>query len=191
LLIRIRDPLDQDAWSQFFELYEPIVRAYCFQRKIQRADIDDIAQEVMSAVSAAIKKFEYDPGRGRFRAWFGTVTASKINSFMGKQNRNQGGSSCNGSPPIADQYVDPDTEWINIFSETVFRSACNRIRAGFSDSTWSSFEAIWMRNESAADVAVSLGIPVHSVYVNKSRVIKRLELEIRILADDMPIPRGD
>ena len=31
-----------------------------------------------------------------------------------------------------------------------------------------------------------MGIPVHSVYVNKSRVLKRLENEVRILAEDVP-----
>jgi len=189
--MRIRDPRDQDAWSQFLELYEPMVRAYCFQRKIQPADMDDIVQDVMSSVSASIKKFEYDPAKGRFRAWFGTVTANRIKSFLGKLNRIEEKSSRNGSLENPEHYVDPDTDWINIFSETIFRSACGRIRGGFSDSTWSSFEATWMRNESAADVAMALGIPVHSVYVNKSRVLKRLESEIRILAEDMPISSGN
>ena len=189
--MRIRDPRDQDAWSQFLELYEPMVRAYCFQRKIQPADMDDIVQDVMSSVSASIKKFEYDPAKGRFRAWFGTVTANRIKSFLGKLNRIEEKSSRNGSLENPEHYVDPDTDWISIFSETIFRSACGRIRGGFSDSTWSSFEATWMRNESAADVAMALGIPVHSVYVNKSRVLKRLESEIRILAEDMPISSGN
>ncbi len=168
-----------------------MVRAYCFQRRIQRADVDDIVQDVMSSVSTAIRNFEYDSAKGRFRAWFGTVTANKIKSFLGRQNRIEEKSSHNGQPEAPEQYVDPDTDWVNIFSETVFRSACNRIRDGFSEATWSSFEATWIRNERAGDVALSLGIPVHSVYVNKSRVLKRLESEIRTLADDMPIPSGD
>ncbi len=129
--------------------------------------------------------------KGRFRAWFGTVTANKIKSFLGKHNRIEEKSSRNGRPEVQEQYVDPDTDWINIFSETVFRSACNRVRSGFSDTTWSRFEATWIRNESAGDVAALLGIPVHSVYVNKSRVLKRLESEIRTLAEDMPIPSSD
>jgi len=97
----------------------------------------------------------------------------------------------NGKLALPDHYVDPDSDWVRIFSERVLRSACDRIRKDFSDKTWSSFEATWVRNQNAGDVANKIGIPVHSVYVNKSRVLKRLESEIRMLADDMPISHRD
>lgn len=185
LLLRIRNSQDQDAWNQFLDVYVPIVRAYCYQRKIQHADIDDIAQDVMTSVSNAIRNFEYDPSKGRFRAWFGTVAANRIKSFLAKKNRTELPQS--NEDPSTDQYIDPDTDWIDIFSERILRLACERIRSDFTDSTWSSFESTWIKNESAADVAQSLELQVHAVYVNKSRVLKRLEAEIRMLADDMPI----
>ncbi|MEL7496573.1 MAG: sigma-70 family RNA polymerase sigma factor [Planctomycetota bacterium] len=190
LLLRIRDPNDQDAWSLFFDLYEPIVRSYSFQKRIQPADMDDIVQDVMSSVAKAIRSFEYDPKKGRFRAWFGTVTANRIKTFLGKQNR-QREKTPQREIVNSDEYVDPDTDWITIFSERVFWSACNRIRNNFNETTWACFEATWVRNESANEVADQLNVPVHSVYVNKSRVVKRLESEIRLLADDMPISQGD
>ncbi len=189
LLLRIRNPEDGDAWSQFVELYEPIVRTYCYQRKIQKADMDDIVQDVMSTVSRSIRKFEYDPSKGRFRSWFGTVTANKIKSFL---SRKDGVRTTTGGNELSDNvYVDPDTDWINIFSEQIFRAACNRIRNDFAAATWASFEGTWVQNKSAADVAKIHGLPIHSVYVNKSRVLKRLEAVIRELADDMPIPRAE
>lgn len=189
LLLRIRNSQDEDAWNQFLDVYSPIVRSYCFQRKIQYADIDDITQDVMTSVSNAIRNFEYDPSKGRFRAWFGTVTANRIKSFLGKKNRSELPQTNEDSS--SDQYADPDTDWIDIFSERILRLACSQIQADFADSTWSSFEATWIRNESAADVAKSLGIQVHAVYVNKSRVLKRLEAEVRMLAEDMPISGQD
>ena len=47
----------------------------------------------------------------------------------------------------------------------------------------------WMENISAADVAAKLEIPIHSVYVNKSRVLKRLENEFLMLSDDYPLAK--
>jgi hypothetical protein len=43
-----------------------------------------------------------------------------------------------------------------------------------------------MEHKAASEVAKETGIPVHSVYVNKSRVLQRLEKEVRMLADDFP-----
>ena len=46
----------------------------------------------------------------------------------------------------------------------------------------------WLNNQPAAEVALILGLPIHTVYVNKSRVLKQLEAEVRALADDFLLP---
>lgn len=194
LLLRIRNPDDEDAWEQFLAIYTSIVRDYCFQRRLQIADVDDIVQEVMTTVTKAIKNFEYDPSKGRFRAWLGTVAANTIKSHLNKEaKRRKTTEKLNdletGSTTGIDlaHCADPDSEWVEIFSERIFRAACTRARPHFSDVTWNCFEAAWIQNESAGDIAKNLGIPIHSVYVNKSRVLKRLEAEIRQLVDDLPV----
>ncbi len=189
LLLRIRDPSDQLAWDEFEELYSGIIRAYCRQRRLQPHDEDDLVQEVMNSVSRAIRTFEYDPSRGRFRSWLGTIVANRINNHLSRSSgRNQ--VPVGGSVDVADRsgnWSDPDSGWVEIFSERVFRTACNRVRPDVSPATWECFELTWIQNQDAAEVAGRLGIPVHSVYVNKSRVLKRLEKQIRMLADDLPV----
>jgi len=186
LLLRIRDSQDTDAWECFLDIYTPIVRSYCFQRCIQEADVNDIAQDVMSVVTTSIRAFEYDPAKGQFRAWLGTIAANKIKTFINRQSRKAGSDGETDLPIAIESCCDPDSDWIAIFSDRVYQTACARIRGSFEDATWECFEATWLRNEAATDVAVATGIPVHSVYVNKSRVLKQLEKEVRLLADDMP-----
>ena len=192
LLLRVRDPNDAEAWDQFLQIYTSIVRSYCFQRRIQASDVDDIVQEVMTAVSRGIRNFDYDPNKGRFRSWLGTVTANRIKAFFNRESRRN-------SHVVTDQtesgrmegpWSDPDSEWTEIFSQRIFQLACNRIRGDFTDRTWECFVATWIRNESAPETAEKLQIPIHSVYVNKSRILKRLEKEVRLLAEDVPIPPG-
>ena len=36
---------------------------------MQPADADDLAQQVLTAVSNAVERWEIDPQRGHFRAW--------------------------------------------------------------------------------------------------------------------------
>ncbi|MEO1529230.1 MAG: sigma-70 family RNA polymerase sigma factor [Planctomycetota bacterium] len=189
LLIRIRDPDDSDAWRQFLALYTSIVRDYCLQRRLQPSDVDDLAQDVMATVANSIRTFEYDPAKGRFRAWLGTVTANKIKSFLLKQSRR--GGAANPSDVFAQgsnaTFSDPDSEWVSIFSERIFATACARIRSQTAETAWECFEASWMRKLPAAEVAANLGIPIHQVYVNTSRIMKRLESEVRLLAEDSPV----
>ncbi len=69
LLVRVRDPLDAEAWQTFVALYAPLVYRFLRRRSLQDADAADLTQEVMGEVSRAIRSFEYHPERGRFRDW--------------------------------------------------------------------------------------------------------------------------
>lgn len=191
LLLRIRNPDDNHAWDEFLSIYTTIVKDYCFQRRLSHADTEDIVQEVMQTVSKAIKSFEYDKSVGRFRAWLGTIAANTIKTHLAREARKAKAQNSTTSTDTYDSIdtkcSDPDSTWVEIYSERIFRVACSRIRHRFSDKTWKCFEASWVNNEPAADIAEKLNIPVHSVYVNKSRVLEKLEAEIRWLADDLPV----
>jgi len=188
LLLRIRDPHDGDSWETFQAIYRPMIHAYCTKRGLQEADSLDVVQDVMSAIHRSIQKFDYQPEKGRFRAWLGTVTANKIKTLKQKQSLNppinldqiSSRASQTGNLPIAD----PDSDWIAIFSEHIFQTACDRVRSRVEVTTWSCFQATWVEHQPAFEVAAKLGIPIHSVYVNKSRVLKQLEAEVLLLADD-------
>src|SRR2546425_13358367 len=88
LLLRVRDVNDDAAWSQFVEIYTPLVFGYCRGRGLQEGDAADVAQESMRAVAKAIGKFEYDQQRGqrgKFRNWLLTVVRSKLHDFLAQQ----------------------------------------------------------------------------------------------------------
>ncbi len=185
LLLRIRNADDSESWREFDSVYAPVVRAYCRRRGFQATDIDDIAQEVMAAVANAIRKFEYEPDKGRFRSWLATITANKLRNFVLKNNSGHAQLS-----EIVDQLAqapDSDSEWSTIFLQQVFQSACERIQATCEPQTWQCFEATWIDDLPANEVAEQFKMPIHSVYVNKSRVLKRLEQEFLMLSDDFPM----
>ena len=187
LLLRIRNPEDEDAWQEFHAIYSSVVHAYCFQRQLQPPDADDITQEVMATVATRIRNFEYDPGKGRFRGWLGTITMNRIRDWWEKKNRR----SNMVVSEIPEAMAGGDSDWVAVFSEQIFRIACERIRSQFNSQTWQSFEDAWVRNLPPQEIAQQLGIALHTVYVNKSRVLKRLEEEVRLLAEDIAIPNGN
>ncbi len=183
LLLRIRNPNDTPSWQTFQDIYEPIIRSYCFRQRLQDADVDDVVQEVLAVVARSIQTFVYQPEKGRFRSWLGTVTDNEIKSLAGKKANRPFAPYSTDALTIAD----PDSDWVAIFSERVFRVACENIQGLFEPKTWQVFEWTWIDQRAVSEVAEELQMTVHSVYVNKSRVLKRLQEEVRLLADDVSV----
>src|SRR5438034_674593 len=87
LLLRLRRHADADAWAEFLALYGPAVFGYFRRRGLQEADAVDLTQEVFRAVAGAIERFEYQPARGRFRAWLFTIVSREFLKFRQRCGR--------------------------------------------------------------------------------------------------------
>src|SRR5437763_1051653 len=92
LLVRIRDSRDREAWSQFVDVYAPLVYGFARKRGLQDADAADLSQDVLRAVAGAAARFEYDPERGSFRGWLLTVVRNKLRNFLAARARHHQGS---------------------------------------------------------------------------------------------------
>src|SRR5438105_11158484 len=92
LLVRIRDTQDTQAWSQFVEIYAPLVYGFARKHGLQDADAADLTQDVLRAVSVAVRRLDYDPQRGRFRGWLFTVVQNKLRNFVAGRKRHERGS---------------------------------------------------------------------------------------------------
>jgi RNA polymerase sigma-70 factor (ECF subfamily) len=185
LLVRIRDAQDGVSWQTFVDTYAPVVYRYCRLRSLQDADAADVTQDVLTEVARCIRTFVYQPERGRFRDWLGTLTRRRLARHLDKQNRGV-------VETVGDEGLDEvgatqaDAEWTDEFNAQVLQVALERVRPHFEPATWQAFEAVWLHNRSAAQAAEELQLPIEAVYVAKSRVLKRLEEEVRTLAEDVP-----
>jgi RNA polymerase sigma factor (sigma-70 family) len=188
LLIRLRDPRDEEAWRVFVETYTPLVYGYCRRRGLQASDIADVTQEVIVQVHHSIREFSYQPEKGRFRDWLGTVTRTKIIGFLRRDNRAGKGGGESAEAIIRQlEATESDSVWNEGFQARVLEVALSRARPGFEEATWLAFERSWVEGKSAKQVALELNVPIDVVYVAKSRVLKRLREEVECLAEDYPL----
>jgi RNA polymerase sigma-70 factor (ECF subfamily) len=184
LLMRLRDAGDAGAWATFVDVYTPLVYGYLRRRGLQDADAADVAQEVMTEVARSIRAFEYQPERGRFRDWLGTLARRRLARFLERQRRGTAAEGEGALGEVAAPQAEP--EWADEFNAHLLRAALERVRPHFEPPTWDAFRRVWLDGRAAPEVAAELGQPVEAVYVAKSRVLKRLQEEVLLLAEDLP-----
>lgn len=176
LILRIRNKEDQAAWSEFLELYSPLVYGFARKQGLQDADASDVVQDVMTSVCAAIARFDYDQKRGKFRTYLFTATRNQI----GKLWKKNAGKAGTGSPTVQsllDQtpaHACDEQIWNEQHRLRLFQWASDKVSSEFTETTWRAFILTSVEDTSPQEVAGQLGISVGAVYIAKSRVIKRI-----------------
>lgn len=186
LLLKLRDVEDAAAWERFVELYTPLVFQFARKRGLQEADAADVAQDVMKSVAGAIQKFDYEPARGGFRNWLFTVTRSKLNNFLSRQQKTPaalGGTTMMRF--IQEQPAQGEHQaWDQDYRLRMFHWAAGRVRGEFKTPTWEAFWRTAVAGASVATVARSLGTSEGAVYIARSRVIARLRQQVQAVTGD-------
>jgi RNA polymerase sigma-70 factor (ECF subfamily) len=180
LLVRLRDSQDRDAWRQFVDIYVPLIYGFARRGGLQDADAADVTQEALCAVARAIKRLEYDPNRGSFRAWLLTVVRSKIANWRTRQERNHVQDRDCGAQDELDNMPAPieETAWDQEYERRIFQLAAAQVRGQFEEASWQAFWQTALEGKSGKEVAATLGISVGAVYIAKSRVLARLKERI-------------
>jgi RNA polymerase sigma-70 factor (ECF subfamily) len=186
LLVRIRDAADDGAWRTFVQTYAPLLYRWCRRQGLQDADAADVSQEALLQVARGIRTFEYQPQRGRFRDWLGTVLRRRLIRFWEQQGRRAvtGAELEQAGEHPGEAAAGP--EWDAEFNAQLLRVALERVRPELEASTWQVFELTWLDGRPAAEAAERAGLSLPAVYAAKHRVLKRLEEEVLHLAEDLP-----
>ena len=182
LLVRVRDPQDEAAWSEFVEIYAPLVYRYARRSGLQDADASDVTQDVLRTTIRTMPAFDYNPRRGRFRGWLRTVTMNQVRDHKSRgQHREQGTGDTGVHQWLSQQSRQSETDedfWEREYRERLFQWAAERVRVQFRDASWRAFEETTVNGRPAVEVAEELGLSVGAVYIAKSRVLAKLKEEI-------------
>jgi RNA polymerase sigma factor (sigma-70 family) len=182
LLVRLRNPADERAWSEFTEIYGPLVHRLARRRGLQEADAQDLVQEVFRAVARAIERYDPDPDRGSFRGWLSRIARNLIINLLAARRRQPQGTGDTDMQRLLEDRPDPSGEDSVIF-ETEYRHrliawAAGRIRGEFAEAAWQAFWQTGVEGRPPKEVAEALGMSLGTVYQYKSRAVVRLRREI-------------
>ena len=187
LLIRLRQPGNQEAWREFASLYEPLIYRLATRKGFQHADAQDLLQDVLVAIARGIDRLEIGEDKGRFRGWLFRISRNLIINALEKRQRLVVGS---GDSDIYERLAqEPElspqeqTVYILEFRRELFHWAARGIREEFQPATWDLFWRTSVEGKPIADIAAELGLSIGAAYAARCRVLARLRKKIEELED--------
>ncbi|MDB2686811.1 sigma-70 family RNA polymerase sigma factor [Mariniblastus sp.] len=87
LIVQVQNPLNRKAWDQFAMIYRPVIYRLARQKGLQDADAQDLAQQVLHAVSQSIGRWEKLDPPNKFRHWLRRVVRNAILNALSRQPR--------------------------------------------------------------------------------------------------------
>ena len=174
LLVKLRDHQNASAWQEFTDLYTPVIRKTALRMGLQVADVENVVQEVLLAVSQSIDQWLANPLRGSFRGWLSRIAKNKtLDLLTRKATRPESGPSREWDAiPAAlsslSSYWDQEYRW------ELFVRVAKHVREAVAEATWQAFWLSTIENRPIADVARQLGVRQGVVYLSRCRVLDRI-----------------
>lgn len=174
LLARLREGDDADAWGQFEHTYRDLLVRFCRSLGIQAADADDISQMVLLKLVNGLKRFEYDPARGRFRDYLFRCARSTIADWKSRPTPRgwsvvPGGESALGRDGEDGLAAAFEREWVDHH----YRRALRALREQMEPRSVEVMEAL-IRGRSVAQAGAEFQMTEDAVYKIQQRARQRL-----------------
>jgi RNA polymerase sigma-70 factor (ECF subfamily) len=171
ILEKLRLPDDDRAWEQFVQIYTPLLYYWTRQLGLQSHDAAELVQEVFLVLVEKLPEFQYDPAKS-FRGWLRTILANKWKNRIrarGKLPMDQEASPSD----VAVQPCTPEFE-ADEYRQYLVNRALELLRAEFPEVTWKICWEVIVGGKTPAQAAQEFHVTVNTVYLAKSRGLRRL-----------------
>jgi len=187
LIHRLLDPKDQSAWCDFIEIYESTILNIAKKIGLRNSDTADATQEVLAHVSKVISKWRPDGKPKSFRRWLYRVSRNKMLTFVTRSKACCGNSitpNIYAIKPDQIEAIEESSLWDIELRRQVLCVAVRRIRDSFSHKTWQAFWLTYIDGVDKTEAANRLNMSIGAVYIARSRIMNRLQSEVKQLIDD-------
>jgi RNA polymerase sigma factor (sigma-70 family) len=181
LIVRLKSPADQQAWSEFVKIYAPVILTLARRRGLQDSDAQDIVQEVLGKVATTLTRWDSTAERGSFQGWLSKITHNLVIDFL--RSRRRPHVPLNNLDTAILQTPDRESKESQIFllerERQIFLWAAERVRQRCRPKNWDAFWKTAVLQQSVEMVAHELQIPRGVIYVARSRVMALIRSEVQ------------
>jgi RNA polymerase sigma factor (sigma-70 family) len=177
LLDRLRDGTNVLAWDEFFAHYWPTIFAFARHRGCSQHTAEEIVQDVMLRVFEQRDVYQYDPARGRFRDWLGTVVCNKVAEHRRRPANRIRPIGDDSNVGVLEPTIDapaPDAAWESAFERSLLLTLLDAVRRETNARTYLAFELVNLEGLSGSEAARITGLSRNAVYKAVKRVSERL-----------------
>ncbi len=170
---------ENQAWERFQARYGPRICGWCQARGLQKADAEDVTQDVMfrlfKYIAAFVKK--YDGAQGAFHGWLYAVVRNAIRDYVGAQDPGTVGAGDSAirfrleQEPLRTGLA---KELEEVFDLEILARAEELVRKQVGRTVWQAYLLREKDRLGGAETAQRLHIQRANVFVYQSRVKLKL-----------------
>lgn len=187
LILKLQNADELAAWDEFAAVYGPVIFRSARRLGLQSADADDCVQEVLSAVARSVEAWLERDDRGAFRAWLFRITRNTAVNFLTRRKHQAwaaGGDHAAHQLQELQVRSQASSRFDLEYRRSLFLRSSAIVQQQVSESTWQAFHRSSVLQEPIEQVAADLQLSVGSVYIARSRVMKRLQNVVRSLQEN-------
>lgn len=172
LLVRIKDPNAAEAWSEFHELYAPLIYGYARRRGLNRDEADDVRSECYKAIVQQIRTFDYDHAKGGFKAWLRTMVDRRVIDLFRKKRERQ--ANTGDFQQLEAGHPSPAEVWELEWKNQHLKHCVELLRSEVSQTTFQIFSMVVVQGRPVAEACDELGLSANQVYKARARMLRRV-----------------
>jgi RNA polymerase sigma-70 factor (ECF subfamily) len=190
LLSRLKDWDDSNSWQDFFDTYWRLIYKTASSAGLGAIEAEEVVQETLIRICRAIRQFEYDPKRGRFKAWLRTVTVSVIQERL----RNQRHAYLKSAKAAAaweqmrsDANLDENQiakDWDSDWEDNLADAALERVKKRITPRHFQIFDLAVTKRWPTERIAETFQVSPAYIYLVKHRLSIRLQREVKKLRSE-------
>ena len=180
LLIRIRDPDDSVSWSEFYQVYSPLIYRYALARGLNHADAEEIRSSCYETIVRHIPTFEYEKNKGGFKAWLRRMVTNRVIDLKRKKVALAGPDSQMQNIPANDK--SPEEVFDEQWKSNHLNYCLKKLKPEIEPVKFQAFMML-LDGESVDAVCSKTDLNANQVYKAKSRILKMVRLELNVIEE--------
>jgi RNA polymerase sigma factor (sigma-70 family) len=177
---------DPERWREFNAIYRPMLLTFLRRQGLDDAEASDVVQDIFVKLLDKIQT--YDRTRCSFRSWlFAVAHHALVDQARRRATHRKAldGWVAQMLRATESDSVKMSQEWVKLHRAKILMHALKHVRARTSPRVWACFEQRLLRDRSGAEVGAELGLPSGAVFVNASRVLKKVRAVCQEFDEDL------